>query len=125
MTIRVNWRALFAAYLRMWGLWLIIPIVFTVGAIGFSIYDIGAAHLRWEGVLYILAIKAALYGTLAIIQLAIVAAVNLYDLLIGPTFSGTSAFREQTDPYCAAGSSSGAAVAAPSARLAAPAPADC
>jgi len=89
MTIHIHWRALLSAYVRMWGALLLIPLAFITLALGFMIYDTGSVSgifMDWKFTLQLLAMKAAIYGAFAAIQMLIVAAVNLYELLLRPAW---------------------------------------
>lgn len=88
MKLHVDWRALFAAYVRMWGVLLIVPLAVVLGIAAWSTYEHGLQHMwgRSGDIAYLLAFKAAFYAALASIQLAVVAVTNLIELLLRPTW---------------------------------------
>lgn len=123
MTICIHWREVLFAYVRVWGLALVIPILVVVFLVGMAVHDRGIASVAtdWRFTVSLLAFKVALYAFMAAIQIALAVAVGLVEVLLSPTsWSGISERRARTGRDCEAGSLSDAAVARPLALPAAP-----
>lgn len=123
MNVRIHWRAILGAYVRMWGFALVVPAIAIAGLLGFAIHDRGFASVAadWRFTVSLLAFKVALYAAFAVIQLALIAALGFVRMLWGPTsWSGISEPQGRTARDCEAGSLSDATAARPLALSAAP-----